>query len=114
MVVAKPTSFKVCRFASTALGGAVFAGAAFIHSATTCGLIAQNPYQTTHIFKRSMPYGCYDDFMGTMSRLNVNKSFDAGTQKYPNLFKIKINHTFPYGYVNVISYNGTTSDGRYP
>ena len=94
------------------LGGAIFAGAAFIHSATTCGLIAQNPYQTTHVFKRSMPYGCYDDFMGTMSRLNVNKSCDAGTQKYPNLFKIKINHEFPYGYVNVISYNGTAGDGK--
>ena len=35
-----------------------------------------------------------------------------GHKSILTLFKIKINHTFPYGYVNVISYNGTTSDGK--
>eukprot|EP00942_MAST-04A_sp_MAST-4A-sp1_P013893 g13893.t1 len=101
------TLIIVCIFAA-----GVFAGASFLHASTTCGLIAQNPYQTTHIFKRSMPYGCYDDFMGTMTKLNANHSCDAGTQKYPNLFKIKVKHEFPYGYVNVVSYNGTRSEGK--
>jgi hypothetical protein len=101
------TLIIICIFA-----GGVFAGASFLHASTTCGLIAQNPYQTTHTFKRGMPYGCYDDFMGTMTKLNVNNSCAAGTQKYPNLFKIKVNHEFPFGYVNVVSYNGTAVAGK--
>jgi hypothetical protein len=89
------------------VSGAVFIGALFLRASTVCGVIARSPQSTTHTLSLPVPYGCYNGGSGKMEPLGPNGTCAGFTTKYPNIFKIKIEHSFPYGYVNIVSKNAT-------
>jgi hypothetical protein len=115
LTISNPLLAKVLVFLALGVTGtAVFIGALFLRASTVCGVIARSPQSTTHVLHLPLPFGCYDSFSGDMTPLGPNGTcVDDGVHfKYPNLFKIVVDHSFPYGYVNVVSRNGTDIDNE--